>query len=38
MKARNEWEQLKVIYIEEAKQQSSQGEEQKKIDEMRKNL
>lgn len=38
MKARNEWEQLKVIYIEEAKQQSTQSEEQKKIDEMRKNL
>ncbi len=38
MKARNEWEQLKVIYIEETKQQSTQSEEQKKIDEMRKNL
>ncbi len=38
VKAKNEWEQLKTVYIEEWKQKDQQGQDQQKIDEMRKNL
>lgn len=38
VKANNEWEQLKLIYIDEEKQAEAQNEEQAKIEEMKKNL
>ena len=38
VKAHNEWEQLKNIYIDEEKQAEVQNEEQAKIEEMKKNL